>query len=94
MIDHKTVRYIAGLSRLRIQDQDLERFSRDLEGILHYVRQLEELDLTNVPPTSHALNIQNVFRCDEVGSSLTQSEALSFAIEKESGYYKVPRVIE
>lgn len=94
MIDEQTVQYIAGLSRLRVQDQDSGRFARDLEVILHYVRQLEELDVKDVPATSHALNIQNVFRKDEIGLSLTQEQALSFAIEKNSGHYIVPKVIE
>lgn len=94
MITSEIVQYIASLSRLHLNETEIPRFAKDLEDILHYVEQLGELDVTNVKPTSHVLNVLNVFRPDEVKPSLSQADALSFAIDPYQGYYKVPKVIE
>ncbi|MBF0569401.1 MAG: Asp-tRNA(Asn)/Glu-tRNA(Gln) amidotransferase subunit GatC [Candidatus Omnitrophica bacterium] len=94
MIDKKTVNYVAGLSRLRLEDAEAERFAKDLEGILQYVDKLNTLDVSSVKPTSHVLDVENVFRDDVVRPSLTNEEALRFAVDKHGGFYKVPKVIE
>ena len=94
MIDNNKVKYVAALARLNIREEDAPRFAKNLEDILHYVEKLNALDVSTVKPTSHVLNVENVFREDKVLPSLTQAEALSFAIESHDGHYKVPKVIE
>ncbi len=94
MIDQKTVQYIAELSRLHIEEAETHKFTRNLEDILRYVEQLNELDVSGVKPTSHVLEVENVFREDKVLPSLQPDEAMSFAIEHHEGHYKVPKVIE
>ncbi len=94
MITTETVQYIASLSRLHLNEAEIPRFAKDLEDILHYVEQLNMLDVTDVKPTSHVLNVLNVFRSDDVKPSLSQTEAMSFAIDQHQGFYKVPKVIE
>ncbi len=94
MIDKNKVNYVAALSRLNIREEDAPRFARNLEDILLYVEKLNTLDVSAVNPTSHVLNVENVFREDKVLPSLTQAEALAFAIESHEGHYKVPKVIE
>jgi aspartyl-tRNA(Asn)/glutamyl-tRNA(Gln) amidotransferase subunit C len=94
MIDQKTVHYIAALSRLHIDDGEAEKFAHNLEDILQYVHQLDQLDVSDVKPTSHVLEVENVFREDKVLPSLRRDEAMSFAIEHHDGHYKVPKVIE
>lgn len=94
MIDQKTVHYIGALARLHIDETQAQKFARNLEDILGYINQLNELDLVNVKPTSHVLDVENVFRQDEVRPCLSQAEALSFSVESLDGHYKVPKVIE
>jgi len=94
MITKETVSNIASLSRLHIDDVQNARFGKNLEDILHYVEKLNKLDVTGVLPTTHVLRLENVFRDDVVLPSLTQAEALSFAIDSSTGHYKVPKVIE
>ncbi|MFH0753779.1 MAG: Asp-tRNA(Asn)/Glu-tRNA(Gln) amidotransferase subunit GatC [Candidatus Omnitrophota bacterium] len=94
MITKETVNYISGLARLHIDQVQAQKFARDLEVILHYVEQLNTLDVTDIKPTSHVLNMENVFRDDVIKQSLSQEEALAFSVEHLNGSYKVPKVIE
>lgn len=94
MISNDTVKYIASLSRLHIEEAELSRLGGELQNILQYVDQLKELDVSAVSPTSHVFKMENIFRDDVVLPSLSQQEALSFAIDRQDGHYKVPKVIE
>jgi aspartyl-tRNA(Asn)/glutamyl-tRNA(Gln) amidotransferase subunit C len=58
------------------------------------MEQLNRLDTTGVEPTSHAIPIYNIFREDEVKSSLAQEEVLTIAPDEEDGHFKVPKIIE
>jgi len=94
MITQETVNYIGGLARLHMEAPEAEKFARDLESILHYVEKLNTLDVSGVKPTSHVMNVENVFRDDEVRPGLSREQALSFSVEALNGAYKVPKVIE
>ncbi|HBR15496.1 MAG TPA: Asp-tRNA(Asn)/Glu-tRNA(Gln) amidotransferase subunit GatB [Candidatus Omnitrophica bacterium] len=94
MISEKDVRYIAGLSRIHLRDEEIESLTKDLENILHYVKKLEKLDIAHVNPTSHVLPLKNVYREDTITPSLQQSEALRISGETSKGSFKVPKVIE
>ena len=94
MITKETVKQVANLARLYVADNELETFTKNLEGILSYVDVLTKLDVTNVKPTTHVLHLKNVYREDKVTQSLTQKEVLSFAVESQHGSFKVPKVIE
>ena len=94
MITKETVKQVASLARLHVADEELVTFTKNLEGILNYVDQLSKVDVTNVKPTSHVLELENVYREDKLRPSLTQEEVMSFAIEKHNGSFKVPKVIE
>ncbi len=94
MITKKDVEYIAGLARVHLKDDELEKLQTNLQSILGYVEKLSTLDITNVEPTSHALALSNVFRQDIVRPSLSQTDALKIAPEKHDGAFKVPQVIE
>jgi aspartyl-tRNA(Asn)/glutamyl-tRNA(Gln) amidotransferase subunit C len=94
MIDQKTVEYIAALSRLHVEETKADHLAKDLEKILGYIEKLKEVDVSDVKPTSHVLEVENVFREDKVMPSLKNEEALSFAIEQYKGHFKVPKVIE
>ena len=94
MLSEKDVRYVAGLSRIHIEEKDLKKFTSELENIISYINKLEELDISDIEPTSHALPIKNVFRDDVIKESLGQKNALKISKEKEKGAFKVPKVIE
>ncbi len=94
MISKDDVRYIAHLSRINLQEHEVEQLAKDLEGILRYIEKLAKLDVTNVKPTSHVLPLQNVYREDTIRPSLSQKEATGIAISSHKGSFKVPQVIE
>ena len=94
MITQETVNYISALARLHVQEGQAEAFAKDLESILHYVEKLNTLDVSAVKPTSHVLDVENVFRADELNPGLSNEEAMGFAVEQLNGFYKVPKVIE
>jgi len=86
---------IARLARLALTEDELQLFARQLAGILTYVEQLNEVDTSGVPPTSHPLQLSAPFRDDAARPSLPREEALRSAPEADvrAGLFKVPRVI-
>ena len=93
-ISKDDVKYIAALSRIYVPDEKLEGFTKNLADIVKYVEQLQELNVDNVKPTSHAVPVGNVLRPDTVKPSLSNAQALSVAVEAKDGCFKVPLVIE
>ena len=94
-IDNKTVKHVAHLSRLELNDKELAQYSGQLASILSYISKLNEIDTTNVVPTSHALStLKNVFRKDVLRRSLETGEALKNAPSSEGDFFKVPQIIE
>lgn len=93
-ITRKDVEYVARLARLKLSEEEIEKYSQQLAKILEYINKLNELDTSKTPPTYHVLPLTNVFRDDKVRPSLAKEEILSNAPESEEGYFKVKRVIE
>ena len=94
VITGQNVRHVASLARIHLDENEVIDLTTELETILEYIVKLQNLDVANVKPTSHAFQLENVYREDKVIAHLTQDEALSIAIEKKNGYFKVPKVIE
>jgi len=94
MINTNTVNYIASLARLHLDEGEAGKFAKNLEDIIRYVEQLNKLDVKDIKPTSHVLDVENVFREDTVTPSLSNDQALGFAVDKYKGFYKVPKIIE
>jgi len=95
IIDKDAVLKVAGLARLSLSDKELSRYSRELESILGYINQLNELDTKKTPPTSHPLSeLKNVFREDRVKKSLPAERALRNAPRKKEKFFSVPKIIE
>ena len=93
-LSKKDVEYIANLAMLELSEEEKDKYRTQLAKILDYVSKLNQLDTENIEPTAHVLPLQNVFREDEVDTSLSQKEVLSNAPEKEDNYFKVKKVIE
>lgn len=89
----KDVEHIAKLARLEFSNEEKQEFTHQLNEILAYVGQLNKLDTSNVEPLSHVVELNNVFREDEVKQGLTPGEALQNAPSKSERFFKVPKVI-
>lgn len=87
------VERIARLARLELAPDELDLFARQLDDILAYARQVQEVDTTDVPPTSHALIAEIPMRADEAADSLPREDALAAAPAAAAGLFKVPRVL-
>jgi aspartyl-tRNA(Asn)/glutamyl-tRNA(Gln) amidotransferase subunit C len=93
-ITRKDVEHVALLSRLELGDNDVEKFTGQLNAILDYIDVLNKVDTTGVEPTAHVLPLKNVMRADEARPSLPRELALANAPEQEDGYFKVPKILE
>jgi aspartyl-tRNA(Asn)/glutamyl-tRNA(Gln) amidotransferase subunit C len=92
-VTKKDVEYIAELAKLRFKDEELEKFTEQLNEILAYVEKLNELDTTNIEPLSHPVEGSNVFREDAAKPSIDREEALRNAPDRSELFFKVPKVI-
>ena len=93
-ITQDEVRHIATLSRLKLSDDEIRAHARELAAIIGYVNQLKEVDVEGVEPTAHAVHIRNVFREDVVRPSLDPDQALANAPQRDSSFFKVPKVLD
>ncbi len=92
-ITKEEIIHVAKLARLEITDEEVSKYTPQLESILEYASKISEIDTNDVAPTSHPLEMVNVLRQDEIGESLTQEQALSNAPQAESGRFKVPQIL-
>ena len=89
-ITREQVLHVAALARLALTEEELERLEAELRAILDAVGKVSELDLTDVPPTSHPLDLVNVFAEDEPVESLPRDAVLALAPDTEDGAFRVP----
>lgn len=89
-ISRDEVLHVARLARLELTDDEVERFTEQLSAILEAVAKVSELDLTDVEPTAHPLDVVNVWAEDEPRPSLSADEALANAPDRHGGFFKVP----
>ena len=90
MIDRDQVLHVARLARLRLTGDEVERMSSDLSTILDHIEKIGELDLEQVEPTSHVVQVENVLRPDEPRGSLPRERALEQAPDAAEGGFRVP----
>ncbi len=88
------VRKVALLARLRLEEAEAERMQQQLSSILDYMQMLQEVDITDVPPTAQVTDVVNILRSDEVRPSLPVDEALADAPRREDDFFKVKPVFE
>lgn len=84
---------LAGLARIELTDDELAMLAPQLDVILAAVERVSEVASDDIPPTSHALPLTNVFRPDAVRPSLTAEQALSGAPDQEDGRFRVPQIL-
>lgn len=93
-ITREEVAHLAVLARLALTEQELDHYAEQLDVILTSIARVSEVAGQDIPPTSHAIPLQNVFREDVVAPSLTAQEALSGAPAAEDERFRVPRILD
>ncbi len=88
------VQYVARLARLNLTKEEEQKFDAQLGQILGYIAKLNELDVSQVEPTAHAVPLVNVTRADEIRPSLSNEEALRNAPASANGLFIVPKIVE
>jgi aspartyl-tRNA(Asn)/glutamyl-tRNA(Gln) amidotransferase subunit C len=89
-ITREEVLHVARLARLDLSEDEIERFQEQLNAILEAVGKVAELDLSDVEPTAHPLELVNVWAEDEARPSLTVEEALANAPDRDGNFFRVP----
>jgi aspartyl-tRNA(Asn)/glutamyl-tRNA(Gln) amidotransferase subunit C len=89
-ISRDEVLHVARLARLALSDGEIDRLGAQLNAILEAVGKVSELDLADVEPTAHPLDLVNVWAEDEPQESLPVEDALANAPDREAGFFRVP----
>lgn len=92
-ITEKEVEHVAELARLEVNAEEKQQLTEQMNRILMYMDKLNELNTEGVPPTSHAIDLNNAFREDVVLESMERTDTLKNAPETNEGEFIVPRVI-
>ena len=93
-ISRAEVEHVSRLARLALKDEELDALTDDMDAILGYVEQLNELDTDNITPTAHAVPMDNAFREDQVKASFPIEKVLANAPDATKDAFRVKRVIE
>ena len=92
IISKEDVKHVAKLAELDFSDSEVEKITPQLDKILGHVANISKVDTAAISPTSHTLEIKNVFREDTVRQSLSKEDALLNAPEEMNGGFKVPKI--
>lgn len=93
-LTREDVAKVALLARLRVSESELELFTGQLNQIVGFVEQLQELDTSGVEPLAHGVEVRNVFRDDVRGAALPRESALQNAPKRNAENFLVPAVLE
>jgi len=93
-LTREQVLHIAELAKLGITEEETELFAAQLSEILEYAERLNELDTDAIPPTAQAIPLRNVMRDDVAETSLSPSEALENAPQRQGDYFRVKPILE
>jgi len=93
-ITQEDVKRLADVSQIAMTDDEIEKYTADMQSIVKFAAKLQELNTDDVEPTIHIVEGSNILRKDEPKRSLTQEEALKNAPEAKDGYFKVPSILE
>ena len=88
------VGYVAKLACIDLTDEERSLFQGQLDQVLHYVEQLNKLNVDEVEPTAHAIPVYNVLRRDELGVSLPHEDIIANAPSASDGQIRVPKIID
>jgi len=92
-ITSSDVSKVAQLARLDLPEDQITAYTVELEEILSYVEQLQEIDTKDIPPTSRAVEVTNVMREDYVEVSCSREDILDQAPQREGDFFRVPKIL-
>ena len=92
-ITRDDVQHLAGLARIALTDDEVASLTTELSAIVDAIATVSEIAGPDVPATSHPVPLENVFRADEVGETLTQAEALRNAPDSADGRFRVTAIL-
>ena len=92
-ISSNEVKKVAQLARLELNESEIQKHAEQLENILGYIKQLEKINTDNIPCTTRAIEVVNVFRKDEKKDYQNSEELLDLAPSRENHFFKVPKII-
>ena len=87
------VKYVAELAKIKLTPEEADKLQLQLDNILSFFKDLENLDTKNIEPLSHVLDVKNVFREDEPKNSISKEKVLNLAPQKKDDFIKVPKVV-
>jgi aspartyl-tRNA(Asn)/glutamyl-tRNA(Gln) amidotransferase subunit C len=89
-MEEDKLKQVSDNARIRLTEDEVDTFSSDLDSVLEKFESLQEVDLGDVEPAFHPVELEEETRADEEGPSLTQERALSNSENTERGYFKGP----
>jgi aspartyl-tRNA(Asn)/glutamyl-tRNA(Gln) amidotransferase subunit C len=93
-LSREDVLHISALCRMKLSEEEVERFRNQLSNILDNFEILQQVDTTDIPPTAYLIPLSNVARDDEIAPSYSQSDILANAPRQEDGQFRVRAVLE
>jgi len=93
-LSYEQVKHIAWLARLSLSEDEVEKFSLQLSNILENFEILKQVDTANVPPATHTIPLQNIFRADSVNDSYSPADILLNAPKQSENCFKVQAILE
>lgn len=88
------VKHVANLARLSVTEEETVKFTKQLDSIITFAEQLNELDTEGIEPTTHVLKMKNILREDKASEGLSRDEVLKNAPDHQDGQFKVPSILE
>ena len=93
-IKKSEIAYISSLSKLKMEDVEMDNYTRQISDILKMIQQLEKVDTDAIEPMAHPLNMKQRLRADVITEENHRDLYQNNAVEFEEGFYKVPKVID
>ena len=87
------VKYVAELAKIKLTPEEAKKLQLQLDNILYFFKDLENLNTENIEPLSHVLDVKNVFREDVPRDSISKQDILNLAPQKDDDFIKVPKVV-
>lgn len=94
MIDRAQVQKVAFLARLELNEQEEDRFTKQLQSILGYIEELQSIDTSGVAPTTRAIEVNNIVRADDLKPFENREGILENAPARMEDFFRVPRIME
>jgi aspartyl-tRNA(Asn)/glutamyl-tRNA(Gln) amidotransferase subunit C len=93
MIDQELVKKVAHLARLELPESEVAQLTTQLGSIIDYFEQLAELDVSNVQPTTRAIDVSNITRPDQLQTSVERESMLAIAPDQDGDFFRVPKIL-